>query len=73
MEQTQTAVSLNRAELQALIDLFRIAQMRLSTAEQLYYDGLIARFDQELSTQEAEMKSNDDVPHLGPAAPLPNS
>lgn len=54
-KQTQTAVSLNRAELGALIDLFRIAQMRLSTAEQLYYDGLIARFDQELSTQEQDI------------------
>lgn len=66
MEQVQTAVSLSLPELQALVELFRVAQMRLSTAEQLYYDGLLARFDNELKAQAQDMQ---ELPHLGPPAP----
>lgn len=67
MEQVQTAVSLSLPELQALVELFRVAQMRLSTAEQLYYDGLLGRFDNELKAQARDMQ---ETPHLGPAVPL---
>lgn len=61
----QTAVSLNKTEFAALVELFRIAQSRLTTAEQLFYDGLFGRFDNELSAQEAdqlnEMRSYEEA------------
>lgn len=53
-EQVQTAVTLSKVEFQSLIELFRLAQARLTTAEQLFFDQLFGRFDKELSAQEAD-------------------
>lgn len=53
-QHTTTAVTLNTAELKALVELFRVAQSRLSTAEQLYFNSLFGRFDEELRAQEAD-------------------
>lgn len=49
-----TAVSLESKELLALVELYRVAQSRLSMAERLYFDGLLGRFDAELKAQEAD-------------------
>lgn len=50
--QTQTAVSLTPDELQAVLELCRLAEPRMTTAEKLYYNALLTRFANELEAQE---------------------
>lgn len=78
--ETQTAVSLNTNELQALLELARVATPRLSIIEQLYFDGLLTRFATELEAQIQDMQPPapaimpPDVPSRTPAtgeAPTP--
>ena len=69
MAQALTAVSLIVDELQALIELARIASSRLSVAEQLYYNGLLTRMSNELEAQ----TQDNGKPSLGPAIPLGTS
>lgn len=86
MDTKQTAVSLDQNELLALVELFRIAQPRLTTAEQLFFNSLFGRFDDELRVQQADQynaaqmmreameqpQPGFEKPHLGPPAPMPD-
>jgi len=71
-QRTQTAVSLNTAELQALIGLFRVAQQRLTPAEQLFFDGLFTRFDEELKAQNDEMLNGQQMMREAMLQPEPS-